>query len=247
MLTIEEDLKNLLHLSTVDKRVFELQQTRRDLPQRIEALQNTIAAEEASVERLREEIARTETLIRENQEAVKTETAALEESEKRLGSISTNREYDAVHLEIATHKKNIDTAQAQVLHYQQALENLGKEVGEAEAALAKVHEEVDPELQTLTTELNGIEGRIAEEARKGEEPRSRISKKTLSFYDRMMARRGTPHIIAAVNHAHRACEVCNRTQTAQRVIEVAKRRQLLLCESCGSLLVWREEEEESAA
>jgi uncharacterized Zn finger protein len=36
--------------------------------------------------------------------------------------------------------------------------------------------------------------------------------------------------------------VCSRNHTSQRVIEVSKRRQLLTCESCGSLLVWREDD-----
>lgn len=242
MLTIEEDLKNLLRLFTVDKKVFELQQTRRDLPQRIQALRDTIGREQAAVEKLRGDITGTEAQILESQDAVVTETAALEESGRRLNAITTNREYDAIHLEIAAHKKNIDTAQARVLHLQQVIENLRTEAEEAEAAFEKVRAEVEPELETLSAELGGIEERIAEEAKKGDEPRTSIGKKTLSVYDRTMQRRGTPHVIALVNHAHKACDICARTQTSQRVIEVGKKRQLLLCEGCGSLLVWREDD-----
>jgi predicted nucleic acid-binding Zn-ribbon protein len=242
MLTIEEDLKNLLRLWTVDKKVFELKQTRRDLPQRIQGLRDAIGREQAAVDKLRAEISKAETQISESQDSVVTESAALEDSGKRLNAITTNREYDAVHLEIAAHKKNIDTAQARVLHLQQVIENLRTEAAEAEAGFEKVRAEIEPELETLSTELGGIEERIAEEAKKGDEPRAAISKKTLSVYDRTVQRRGTPHVIALVNHAHRACDICSRNQTSQRVIEVAKKRSLLLCEGCGSLLVWREDD-----
>jgi predicted nucleic acid-binding Zn-ribbon protein len=242
MVTIEEDLKNLLRLWTVEKKVFELKQTRRDLPQRIQALRDAIEREKAAADKARAEITRTETQIRESQDAVVTESAALEESGKRLNAITTNREYDAVHLEIAAHKKNIDTAQARVLHLQQVIENLRAEAGEAEAAFEKVRAEIEPELDTLSAELGGIEDRIAGEAKKGDEPRAAIGKKTLSVYDRTVARRGTPHVIALVSHAHRACDICARNQTSQRVIEVAKKKNLLLCEGCGSLLVWREDD-----
>lgn len=237
--TIEEDLKNLLRLSAVDKKVFELKQTRRDLPQRIQALRDRVGRERDAADKLRAEIARAESQVSESQDASVTEAAALEESGKRLNAITTNREYDAVHLEIAAHRKNIDAAQARVLHLQQVIENLRKEAEAAEASFEAVSTEVGPELETLSTELGGIEDRIAAEAAKADAPRALIGKKVLSVYDRTVQRRGTPHVIAQVNHKHRACDVCNRNQTPQRVIEVAKNRQLLLCEGCGSLLVWR--------
>lgn len=240
MVTIEHDLQNLLRLWAVDKKVFELKQTRRDLPQRIQALRDTVAREQAAVDKLRAEITRAEDQIRSSQEEATTETAALEESSKRLQAISTNREYDAVHLEIAAHRRNIDAAQARALHLQQVVENLRTEATEAEAKLEAVRAEIEPELQTLSTELDGIESRISEAASEGDEPRAGIGKKVLSVYDRTVARRGgNPNVIALVNHAHKACDICSRTQTAQRVIEVGKKRQVLLCEGCGSLLVWR--------
>lgn len=242
LLTIEEDLKNLLALWRVEKKVFELKQTRRDLPQRIQSLRDAIGKERSAADKLHADITRAETQIRESQDAVVTESASLEESGKRLGAITTNREYDAVHLEIAAHKKNIDTAQARVLHLQQVMENLRKEAEEAEAAYEKIRSEIEPELETLTAELGGIEERITAEANKGDAPRALIGKKTLSVYDRTVQRRSTPHVIALVNHAHRACDICSRNQTSQRVIEVAKKKQLLLCEGCGSLLVWREDD-----
>jgi predicted nucleic acid-binding Zn-ribbon protein len=242
MLTMQEDLQYLLRLSKVDKKVHELKQTRKDLPQRIQSLRDAIGREKTALDKVQADIGHMQTAIAESQDAIITESASLEESSKRLNNISTNREYDAVHLEIAAHKKNVDSANAQVLHFQQVLENLRKDAELAEAAYTKIQEELNPDLEKLTTELNGIEDRIADAAKQADEPRSHISKKTLSLYDRIMARRGNPNIIAAVNHKHRACDVCARNQTPQRVIEVAKAKQLYLCEGCGSMLVWREDD-----
>jgi len=242
MPTIEEDLKNLLLLWAVDKKVFELKQTRRDLPQRIQALRDALAREKALADKARAEIVRVEGQIAETQEAIVAESAALEHSSTRLGAITTNVEYDAVHLEIAAHRRNIDTAQARVLHLQQMVENLRSEAEAAAAAYEAVRAELEPELETLSTELAGIEDRIAEAARQGDTPRAVIGKRVLSIYDRTVQRRKTPHVIALVNLAHRACDICSRTQTPQRLMEVGKKRQLMLCEGCGSLLVWREDD-----
>src|SRR5262245_57889428 len=109
---MQEDLQYLLQLSAVDKKVYELKQTKKDLPLRIQSLKAAIGKEKANLDRLQAEITDTENKIRENQDAVAAETSSLEESGKRLDNISTNREYDAIHLEIAAHKKNIDAAHA---------------------------------------------------------------------------------------------------------------------------------------
>jgi predicted nucleic acid-binding Zn-ribbon protein len=238
---MQEDIQYLLELSGVDKKVYELKQTKRDLPVRVQSLRDAIGKEKTNLERIQAAVADTQTKIRELQDTIAVETESLQESSKRLNNISTNREYDAIHLEIATHKKNVDTAQANILHFQQMLENLQKEGSEAEAESAKVLEANEPELNRLVEELNGIEDRITAQAKLGEAPRSKIGKKVLTLYDRIVQRRGTPNIIAAVNHSHRYCDVCSRSQTSQRVIEVSKKSTLLTCESCGSLLVWRDE------
>jgi predicted nucleic acid-binding Zn-ribbon protein len=238
---MQEDLQYLLQLSAVDKRVYALKQTKKDLPLRIQSLKDAIGTEKANHERIQTENTDTQAKNRENQDVIATETLSLQESSKRLENISTNREYDAVHLEIATHRKNMDTAQAHVLHFQQILENLQKDVEQVETQYKQVLEANEPELNKLVDELGGIEDRIAEQSTLADEPRRKIGKKVLSLYDRVVQRRNSPHVIAAVNQQHRHCEVCNRTQTPQRIIEIAKRSSLLTCESCGSILVWREE------
>ncbi len=237
---MQEDIQYLLQLSAVDKKVYELKQTKKDLPLRVQTLRETIDREKANLERIQNAIRDTQAKVAENQDAIAAETDALQESNQRLNNITTNREYDAVHLEISTHKKNVDSAQANILHFQQMLENLQKESAEAETECRNVLEANEPELNRLIEELNGIEDRIAEQAKLCDEPRSKIGKKVLAMYDRVVQRRGTPNVIAAVNHSHRFCDVCSRTQTPQRIIEIGKKTSLLTCESCGSLLVWRE-------
>ena len=238
---MQEDLQYLLELSAVDKKVYELKLTKKDLPVRIQTLKDEIEREKNNLDKVNASIAETKTKITENQDAGAQEQTSLTESNRRLEAISTNREYDAVHSEIATHKKNIDVAQANVIHYQQILENLVKDQESIEAQFKKVLETNDPELKKLSEELGGIEDRIAEVGTKAQEPRTKIGKKVLSVYDRVVQRRGNPNVISAINRTQKACVVCNRTQTPQRVMDISKKNALLTCESCGSILVWKED------
>ncbi len=179
--------------------------------------------------------------INSNQHLVEEETIGLSHSNVKLENISTNREYDAVHSEIATHKKNIDTAQASILHYQQVLENYQKDFEAIQGEYNSVLESNEPELKKLSAELNGIEDRIAAEAAKTESPRKKISRRVLSVYDRVMTRRLTPYIIGFLNRHHKACKFCNREQTAQKISDINKRKSLNTCESCGAILIWKED------
>lgn len=238
---MQEDLQYLLELSSVDKKVHELKLMKKDLPVRIQTLKDGIEREKANLDRVNAAITDTKSKIAENQDLGTIEQTALTTSNQRLEAISTNREYDAVHSEIATHKKNIDVSQANVIHFQQILENLLKEKETVEADYKKVLEVNEPELIKLTEELNGIEDKVAQEASKSDAPRNRINKKVLSVYDRVVKRRGNPNVIAAINRDQKACLVCNRTQTPQRIIEISKKNNLLTCESCGSILLWKED------
>lgn len=237
---MQDDLQSLLELSEVDKKVHELKLLKKDLPGRIQALRDEIERESAALEKINRSLADTRQKIADNQDQGVTEQTALTESNRRLDNITTNREYDAVHSEIAIHKRNIDTAQANVLHYQQMLENLEKEKEEVEAHHRQVVETNGPELEKLTAELNGIEDRISAEASKGDVHRVKINKRILSVYDRVVKRRNNPNVIALVNRDQRFCSVCNRTQTPQKVIEISKRNALNTCESCGSILIWKD-------
>lgn len=238
---MQEDLQYLLELSAVDKKVHELKLMKKDLPVRIQTLKDGIEREKANLDRVNQAIADTKAKIAENQDLGVVEQTALTTSNQRLEAISTNREYDAVHSEIATHKRNIDASQANVIHFQQILENLVKEKESVEAEYKKVMEANEPELAKLTEELNGIEDKVAQEAAKSDAPREKINKRVLSVYDRVVKRRGNPNVIAAINRDQKACQVCNRTQTPQRLIEISKKNNLLTCESCGSILVWKED------
>ncbi len=238
---MQEDLQFLLDLSKVDKKVHELKLTKKDLPLRISNLKEDIEREKTKLEGTSQAIAETKAKIQENQDILTEEQTSLNESNRRLEAITTNREYDAVHLEIATHKRNIDSAQANIIHHQQMLENLLKDREEVEAVYKSVMETHEPELNTLEAELGGIEDRIAEEASMANEPREKIAKKVLSVYDRVVTRRGNPNVISLINRSQKACLVCNRTQTPQRIIEISKKNALLTCESCGSILIWKED------
>jgi hypothetical protein len=238
---MQEELKYLLELSDCDKTVYNLRSANVDLPKRINVLKNKIASAKQKLNEVCEAIEQSETKIKDNNDFIVTENQALDSSKLKLDKISTNKEYDAIHTEIATHKRNIEDSQANALHFQQVLENLNNDKQELEEYYSSIETENLPELESLNKELDSLEGKISTELEKGEAPKSKISKKIISVYERVKKRRKTPYVVSVINWNNRVCEVCNRTQPPQRINELNKSNAIINCETCGSILIWKNE------
>ncbi|MFC1584883.1 zinc ribbon domain-containing protein, partial [Fibrobacterota bacterium] len=234
---MREELNYLLELSAYDKKVYNLKKANMDLPCRINSLENEVTTAEKELTGINDSITELESKIAENKDFIESENRELKSSNERLENITTNKEYDAVHSEIATHKRNIENAQANTLHYQQVLENLREDKKSVEEKFNTVKEANSPELKQLNKELSSLEGRIASEAEKSEVPRGKIRKRIISVYDRVKKRRKTPYVITTINWDNKVCVVCNRAQPPQKINELSKMNTLQTCETCGSILI----------
>jgi len=67
-----------------------------------------------------------------------------------------------------------------------------KEKETADIAYKTVLDANGPELNRLTEELNGIEDKMASETAKAEAPRTKINKKVLAVYDRVVSAAAIP-------------------------------------------------------
>ncbi len=239
---MRNDLESLLELSIIDKKVFDLKKSNKDLPIKINHLEGEINLAEKALTDLNNSIVEYEEKIVQNKDFTANEQVNLETSNTRLNSISTNKEYDAIHTEIATHKQNIEEAKANTTHYQQILENLKEDKKSVEDNRQTVVDANTPDLTKLKKELSSLESKIQTEFKKSDIPRKTISKKTLSMYDRLTTRRKTPYVIATINFGKKVCTICNRSQPPQKLIEIGKMDSLINCESCGSILIWKASE-----
>jgi predicted nucleic acid-binding Zn-ribbon protein len=240
---MKDDLDLLLELSTLEKRAYDLRKANKDLPVQIEELEGKISAAEGKLQEVNSLIEASEKEVQQNQTFIEDETKALEDSKNRLENISTNKEYDAIHAEIATRKRNIEDAKANTLHFQQVLENIKEDKGEVEKECNEVKEAKTPILAELKEELGQLEGKINQVVEQSNTPRSKIAKKVISVYDRIVQRRSSPYVISILGPNQNVCGICNRTQPPQKINETSKMRSLQMCETCGSLLVWKEEVE----
>ena len=102
---MQEELKQLLQLCDLDKKIFDLRKSNKNLPIKIAALKEEIGSAQNKLNKLVTDMEECEKKISDAKNFAEEEKKNLENSNHRLENITTNKEYDAIHAEIATHKK----------------------------------------------------------------------------------------------------------------------------------------------
>ncbi|MEW6751614.1 MAG: C4-type zinc ribbon domain-containing protein [Candidatus Latescibacterota bacterium] len=233
---MKQSLLRLLELQAVDKELQSLEDAREHYPAGISSRKKEIESARLSLQEQEtrlEELSRTQRQLERDLEAAK---ASLKEHEGRFAEVTTNKEYDALQLELESCRSRISGHEMQILqtidaiaetqqeveaekqHYAEVLETEQTEIDELERKLLNIQTEVDGVLARRQAYIGSLEGSL------------------LRVYERSRRRRGMR--VTAVRKA--ACGVCFRELPAQQRSNVKRNEQVNYCENCGAILVWDE-------
>jgi hypothetical protein len=161
----------------------------------------------------------------------------LEKSQGRLNSIKTNREYDAVHMEIETQKNIVATSESRKKKLTDEIANLKQASDAAAEDLEKSKTENGPKISELNTKIASIDSVIAGIVKERDAVLPGVGKATMRTYELIRKRRKSAKVMSLVTSA-RTCTVCYKVLEPQLVNEIKRSTRITLCQSCGSILVW---------
>jgi predicted nucleic acid-binding Zn-ribbon protein len=241
---VNADLQGILALSRIDQEIFFLRKKQREYPGKIEQLKKDLTVDKHGTSQL---LSRSETLASEKSR-LEVELAeqrdGLKKSEDKLMQIKTNEEYDAVHSELSTRKTKISEIENRILSITSDIESVSGKISEAKSSETDdEHVHIREELAQLETENSGLEDEIHARESKREEIVKTIGQKVLSVYSRMYNSRKTGMHVGVATDSRPSCSVCGATLTSQRFIEVKRNDKIVICETCGAILVWEQEAE----
>ncbi len=237
---MRESLVNLLKLQEIDKEINALHQSQTDYPKEITNLKTELqdARDQLDAQQQHREE------LEKNRRALERELGAIEEDLKRhqdrLYEVKTNKEYDALQLEIATLHDRKDQHETAILENIDEGEEAEKQQRENENHYKEIEEDRQKRIDELTVRLNSVEKdvRAWENKRSAIEPG--VERSPLSMYNRI--RKVVRDGIAIVPVRKGSCGGCYRQLSPQRLVEVRRADNIMRCESCGRLLVWHDEE-----
>ncbi|MBN1578139.1 MAG: hypothetical protein JW913_16375 [Chitinispirillaceae bacterium] len=232
-----EDLKYLVQLQEIDLRIKEQELAQEQYPVAVEKLNAQIAHTVSGLNDIKEKLLQAENDKKNWEEQVVKAHSGLEKSQERLNSIRTNREYDAVHAEIEAQKSIINSAEQRRNNLVAEIEALQKSVAEHQAEFDRIKTENDPLINDLQQKIGAIDVTIAGINEEREAIIPKVGRHIFRQYDLIRSKRKTGRAISTVT-TNRTCTICYKVLEPQLYNEIRKGTKVILCQSCGSIMIW---------
>ncbi|KAA3616435.1 MAG: hypothetical protein DWQ05_11935 [Calditrichaeota bacterium] len=237
---MKESIIDLLNLQTIDKKLDNIELAKGNLPEKVkkaelelEAARNELSQNKLNLEELQKELRK-----------IESDVAILAENKKKydeqLYAVQTNKEYDAVTLEIDTTITKIDDLENREIELLDEEKEAIESVKDATEKLEKTEENFEKTSIKLkkTIEANADKEKELTQERKDVSQKIRID--FLRLYERIRKPKGG---IPLVTIDRGSCGGCYTNIPPQRIIEVREADRLIVCEHCGRILYWQDEEE----
>jgi len=231
---LENRLRLLYALQTVDLQLDELQEMKGDLPGIVSSLQTQLREKTGQKESLERLV--TQALVK--RDSTDTDILTLREKMEKYKAqqfqVKTNKQYDML-------AREIDAAQESITRMTREMEQL-----EGKASVARDDAvRLAPELEELTTELAERQGELDAVNKEHEDEElklrherekvaARVKKEDLVMYERIRKAKDGRAVVAVKRNA---CGGCYNRVPPQKVLELRKNDMFMTCERCGRLLV----------
>ncbi len=232
-------VKELVELQEIDSRFDVLQLQKGDLPMMIEEAEQDLKDKQDRRDELQEKISKGEADRRMFQSEIEASKEKLKKYEDQLYSVQTNKEYDAISLEIDTKKMEVSELENKILQSLEEEEETKKIIEELGADIAKLEEQLKDyreELKEIIEQTEEEEKRLSGERKKIV---AEIDDRYLRQYDRI---RKAKDGLAVVPVKRGSCGGCYSAIPPQKIVEIHENNRLYTCEHCGRILVWVDEE-----
>ncbi|MFH1568032.1 MAG: C4-type zinc ribbon domain-containing protein [Gemmatimonadota bacterium] len=234
---LKEGLLQLLKVQEVDKEIDSLEQAKSKYPEEIDRRQAEIDQVEARLGELAGQLADTEKRQRHLERELEAAREQLKKLEARFSEVTTNKEYDALQLEVEACKARMSEHETQILALIESAEALRQQVEMERQDVAQVREEQQTRIDELRTKLGSLEEEASGVLARRQGVVLTVDPALLQTYDRSRNARGRR--VAAIRKG--ACGACFRQLPAQQRSNVRRAEAIQRCESCGAILVWDQE------
>ena len=237
---MKESLAWLLDLQNIDLEIDALGRSRVEFPTEISRLEEKLNLSRKDVEGKRKQSEDLETNRRLMEGELEAIQADLKKHQDRLYEVKTNREYDALQHEIEALKNRMDENETGILEGIELGDGLKERLEEEEATFKELESESLATIKDLKKRLGSVEDNVKEWEEKRAVVETQIEPRALSAYNRI--RKLIKTGVAVVQVEKSSCGGCFRQLPPQLRVEVRRQDQIIRCENCGRIVVWKDED-----
>jgi len=233
--SVEDRLRALHQLQTIDSQVDKIRIVRGELPVEIEDLEDLIVGLKTRLEKLTNELDEVNTGLSAKQNSILDAAELVKKYEKQLKNIKNNREFSSLtkeleykNLEIELNEKHVNDLQAKILHKKEIIEESNLQIKDREE-----------ELKVKNTALEAIVKETEKEEKalmkKSDKAQKVIEERLLNSYRRI--RSSVKNGLAVVSVSRDACGGCFNQVPPQRQLDIQMHKKVITCEHCGRIMI----------
>jgi predicted nucleic acid-binding Zn-ribbon protein len=227
------DLERLIRLQRLETSAEEARRTIADQPQRILALDRSLEEAKGAVAAIKQRVTDSQAVRRNEEKELATVQSRLTKYKDQLLEVKTNREYQAMQHEIAAAQAEVSRHEDRILERMLELDELNREVKQAESSLAKVQSEVAAERAALEEQARRLEAELSKAASTRAQLVAEISPPVVATFDNVArGRKGVA--VAEAREGH--CTLCHVRLRPQVFNEIRRNDTIIQCDSCQRIL-----------
>ncbi len=236
---VHQELQMVAQLQDVDNKIQDLEDEKGDLPRLVNQMNKKYDKREDMTRELNDRVAEVRKQKRNLEGQIQLSKAKLKKYKEQLYSVTTNREYDAITQQIDTSEKEIETQEAAELSLLEQEEMLLSQIEELKGEMGSISKDLDERKKELGDQEEETEQEELTLQHERDKLAVRIKKPILAHYERIREAKG----VGAARLFNAACGSCFAVVPPQRQAEIRKMDDIILCESCGVILLPEADEE----
>ncbi len=233
---MNEQLRLLRELQDVDLQLKAIEADKERYPIEMKNLDEKLASEKEIFKKRKERIDLLEKERRQKEGDLDLEQERIRRTQSKLYDVKTNKEYQALLMEIETLKEISSQREVEILEIMDEIDELKREYGGMEKEMQKIQERVGEEKKRLEENLGKADSALASKKRKRTMITKKLSPELMALYQTLKEKRRTVVVPARFG----ACQGCNVKIPPQMFNEVQRNETIIVCPSCNRILYWED-------
>ncbi len=234
-ISVEDKLKALYNLQTVDTEVDKIKILRGELPLEVQDLEDEIAGLETRANNYKEEVVNFEQTVTTKKNEIKDSEALIKKYEEQQMNVRNNREFDSLSKEIEFQTLEMELCEKRIREFTAQVTDKNEIIEKANTVLKERQDDLDTKKAELDEIIADTQKEEVVLLKRSEKIETLIEPRLLTAYKRI--RKNARNGLAVVIIQRAACGGCFNKIPPQRQLDIKSRKKIIVCEYCGRILV----------
>jgi predicted nucleic acid-binding Zn-ribbon protein len=233
--TVEEKLKALYKLQSIDSQIDKIKIIRGELPLEVQDLEDELAGLETRVSNLNNELQELEHNIADKRNAIKESQSLIAKYEEQQNNVRNNREFDSLNKEIEYQTLDIQLSEKRIKEFTAQIESKKEQITYYQNILEDRNKDLEQkksELDDIVSETEKDEKKLNAESAKAAE---KIENRLIVAYKKIRENASNGLVVVPIERD--ACGGCFNKIPPQRQMDIRLRKKIIVCEYCGRILI----------